>query len=87
MYILHRDLETAEASRLGCLNFVEETSDEVFVDDAIGGSEESKDMINKMALVIELVCPVAEVFREVHLLRPLVHFPGLWHASAKGVVW
>ena len=42
--ILHHDLETIEAARLGHLNFIGETLVEVLVDDAVGGCEKSENM-------------------------------------------
>ena len=42
--ILHHDLETIEAVRLGHLNFIGETLIEVLIDDAIGGCEEGENM-------------------------------------------
>jgi hypothetical protein len=51
------------------LYFVREPFDQIFFDNAVGGSEEYKDVRDEVALVIvEMVVPVMEVLGEVHLL-------------------
>jgi hypothetical protein len=48
------------------LNLIQETPDEVLLDDfdAVGCSEEGKDIQDEVAFVfVELVCPVMEIFR------------------------
>ena len=89
--VLHHDLETVEAPRLGGLHLVGETLDEVLIDDTVRGGEECKDMRNEVALVVvHAVVPVVEVLGEVDLLnRPeggfslLVHLPDLRPAMSR----
>lgn len=69
MDVLHHDLETVETMCLRRLYFVREPFDQIFFDNAVGGSEEYKDVRDEVALVIvEMVVPVMEVLGEVHLL-------------------
>ena len=85
MYVLHHDLETVEAAGLWYLNLATESLDKVLVDNAIGCSEEGKDMRDEVAFVIvKSVVPVVKIFGEINLLcRPegcfglLVHLPNL----------
>jgi len=42
--VLHHDLETIEAPRLGDLNLIGEAFVEILVDDTIGGCEEGENM-------------------------------------------
>jgi len=51
------------------LYFVGEVFDQIFVDNAIGGSEESENVRNEVALVIvKAVNPVVHFLGKVHLL-------------------
>ena len=62
MNVFHHDLEAVEATGLGGLDFVGETLNEVFVDNAVGCSEESENMGDKVLLVgIQPVVPVVKV--------------------------
>ena len=81
----HHNLEPVKAPGFGDLNFATEALDEVLIDDAVRGSKESEDVGDEMTfVVIELVFPVVEVLREVHLLCSpegcfglFVHLPDL----------
>jgi len=83
--VLHHDLEAIEAASFGGLDLVGETFDEVLIDDAVGCGEEGKDVGDEVVfVVIELVCPVMEVLRKIHLFCSpercfglLVHLPYL----------
>jgi hypothetical protein len=83
--VLHHDLETVEASRLGDLYFTAEALDQVLVDNSVRGCEECEDMGDEVALVIvQLVVPVVKILGEINFLcRPegclglLVHLPNL----------
>ena len=95
MNVLHHDLEAIKASRLGYLDFSTETLHQVLVDNAIGGSEEGKDVGDEETLVVvQSLVPVVEILGKINLLgRPegsfglLVHLPDLfetWLASVAG---
>ena len=84
--VLHHDLEAVEASCLRDLDLAREALDKVFVDNAIGGSEESEHVGDEEALVVvETLVPVVNVLGEIDLfcgpegsLGLLVHLPDLW---------
>jgi hypothetical protein len=84
--VLHHDLETVEATSLGDLNLSAETLDQVLVDNTVGGSEEGKDVRDKVTLIIvEAVVPVVEILGQVNLLSSpkrglslFVHLPDLF---------
>ena len=62
MDVFHHDLEAIEATCLGGLDFVGETLNEVFVDNAVGCGEESKNMGDEVLLVgIQPVVPVVKI--------------------------
>ena len=82
--VLDGDLEAVEGAGLGDLDFLREAPSEVLKYDAVGGGEEGEDVTDEVALAVGQGVPVAEVLREVHLLRRpergfgfLVHFPDL----------
>lgn len=83
--VLHHDLEAVEAAGLRDLDLSRETLKEVLVDDTIRGGEESKDVGDKVALiVVQAVVPVVEILGQVNLLGGperglglLVHVPDL----------
>lgn len=85
MDILHHDLEAVEAASLGDLDLAGKALDEILVDDAIRGGEESKDVGDEEALVIvEAFVPVVKVLGQIDLLSSpegslglLVHLPDL----------
>jgi hypothetical protein len=58
MDVLDGDLESVERSCFGNLNLLHETHAEVFVHDAIRGSEESKNVGNKVFFVLGQGLPV-----------------------------
>jgi hypothetical protein len=50
------------------LDFVAESLDQVFVDDAVRGGKEGKDVGDEMSLIIvELVLPIVQILGEVNL--------------------
>ncbi|KAI6757362.1 hypothetical protein HG531_003187 [Fusarium graminearum] len=49
--VLHHDLETIEASSLGDLDLAAESLNKILIDDAVGGSEESKNVGDEVLLV------------------------------------
>ncbi len=51
MDVFHRNLETVEASGFGCHHFGSKIAAQVLLDDAIGGSEEHKNMGEKVAFI------------------------------------
>ena len=83
--VLHHDLEAVEASRLRYLYFTAKSLDQVLVDNAVRGSEESEDVGDEKALVVvQPLIPVVEVFGEIDLFGGpergfglLVHLPDL----------
>ena len=85
MDVLHHDLETVEAACLRNLDFTAEALDEVLVDNAVRGSEESEDVGDEVTLIIvQSVVPVVKVFGEIDFFGGpegrfglLVHAPDL----------
>lgn len=85
MDVLDHDLESIEAASLGHLDFSTETLQQVLVDNAVRGSEESKDVRDEVTLiVVQTVVPVVQVLRQVDFfgsperrLSLLVHLPNL----------
>lgn len=83
--VLHHDLETVEAARLGDLDLAAEALNEVLVDDAVGSGEEGQDVRDEVLLIIvQAVVPVVQILGEVNLLGSpegglglLVHLPNL----------
>jgi len=83
--VLHHDLETVKASSLRDLNLAAESLNKVLVDDAIGGSEESKDVGDEELLVSsKTVVPIVEILGQINLLSGpegslglLIHLPNL----------
>jgi hypothetical protein len=83
--VLHHDLKAVKASSLGDLNLAAESLNKVLVDDAIGGSEESKDVGDEELLVSsKTVVPIVEILGEINLLSGpegslglLIHLPNL----------
>jgi hypothetical protein len=83
--ILHHDLEAVEASCLWYLHLAGESLDKVLVDNAIGGSEEGKDVGDEETLiVVEALVPVVEILGQINLFGGpeggfglLVHLPDL----------
>ena len=76
MDVLHHNLETVEELRLGVLHLSYKVLGEVFVYDAIGGSEKRQDMLDEVALVVvEFFVPIDDVRGQVNLLcRPEARF-------------
>lgn len=69
MNVLHHDLKAVEAASFRNLDFTGEALQEVLVDDTIRGSEEGEDMGDEIAfIIVELVVPVVEIFRQVDFL-------------------
>ena len=85
MDVLNHDLESIEAASLSNLDLSTETLKQVLVDNAIRGSEESKDVGDEVSLVIvQTVVPVVQVLGQVDLFSSpersfglLVHLPDL----------
>lgn len=83
--VLNHDLESIEAASLSNLDLSTETLKQVLVDNAIRGSEESKDVGDEVSLVIvQTVVPVVQVLGQVDLFSSpersfglLVHLPDL----------
>lgn len=83
--VLHHDLESVEASSLRDLDLAAEPLNKVLVDNAIGSSEEGKDVRDEELLVSgQTVVPVVEILGEINLLGGpegslglLVHLPDL----------
>lgn len=82
--VLDGDLEAVKGAGLGDLDLLHKTAGEVFEYDAVGGGEEGKDVGDEMALAVGESVPMADVLREIDLLRRpergfcfLVHFPDL----------
>jgi hypothetical protein len=83
--VLHHDLEAVEAACLRDLYLAREALDEVLVDNAIGGSEESEDVGDEEALVVvQSLVPVVKVLGKIDLfgspegsLGLFVHLPDL----------
>lgn len=82
MDILHGNLEAIEAPCFWYLYFGAELLGEVFKDDAIGGSEECKDILDEMLLITAKFLPIFEILIEVDFLSSpetgqmlLVHVP------------
>ena len=80
--VLDGDLEAVEGAGLGDLDFLREAPSEVLKYDAVGGGEEGEDVGDEVAHAVAEGGPMAEVLREVHLLRRpeggldfLIHFP------------
>jgi hypothetical protein len=68
--VLHHDLEAVEAAGLGDLDLSTETLNQVLIDNAIGGSEEGKNVGDEVALVVvQAVVPVVEILGQVNLPR------------------
>ena len=84
--VLNHDLETVEAASLWDLDLAGETLEQVLVDNAVRGGEESKNVGDEVALiVVQAVVPVVKVLGEINLLCGperglglLVHLPDLW---------
>jgi hypothetical protein len=83
--VLHHDLEAVEASCLWYLDLAGKALDKVLVDNAIGCSEEGKDVGDEEALVVvEALVPVVEILGQINLFGSpersfglLVHLPDL----------
>ena len=91
MNILHSNLETVKAPRLCGLDLNDEVAPEVFIDDTIRRSEESKDVRNKVAFIVGEGVPVIQVAGEVDFfggpeggLGLFVHLPYLQTGGAGG---
>lgn len=93
--VLHHDLESIEATRLGDLNFSAEALDEVLVDDAVRRGKERENVGDEVPLVIiQAVVPVMQVLGQVDFFRRpegrlglLVHLPDLlWCGSSACVL-
>ncbi len=65
MNVLHHHLETVKTAGLGYLDFSSKSLSKIFEDDAIRGSEESKNVLNKVLLVICQLLPVLNVLSEI----------------------
>lgn len=64
----HHNLETIEASRFCDLNLVRETLQQVFIDNTVGGGEESQDVGDEVLLVlVHAVVPVVQILGQIHL--------------------
>jgi hypothetical protein len=67
--VFHHDLKSVEAASLGDLDFSTETLEEVLIDNAIGGCEESKYVRNEVTLIIvQTIVPVMKIFGKINLL-------------------
>lgn len=83
--VLHHDLEAVEAASLRDLDLTAEALDQVLVDNAVGGGEESQNVRDEVALVlVQAVVPVVQILGQVNLLGGperglglLVHLPDL----------
>ena len=83
--VLNHDLESIEAASLSNLDLSTETLKQVLVDNAIRGSEESKNVGDEVSLVIvQTVVPVVQVLGQIDLFSSpersfglLVHLPDL----------
>lgn len=85
MDILDHDLEAVEATSLWNLDLVREALQQILVHNAIGGSKESEDVRDEVALIVrQLVLPIVHVLGQIDLLSGpegglglLVHLPHL----------
>lgn len=85
VYVLHHDLESIKATSFGDLNFAAESLNQVLIDNAIGGREESQHAGHEVTfVVVQAVIPVVQILRKINFLGGperrlgfLVHLPDL----------
>lgn len=84
MNVLHHHLEAVEATSFRDLDFSAESLSEVFINDSIGCSEESKNVLNEVSLVVIKSLPIFNVSGEIHFfgspegsLLIFVHLPNV----------
>lgn len=69
MHIFHGYLKPVKASGFCYLYFLTEPLDEIFIDDAVGSSEESKDMRYKMFFFRFQLLPVVEILPKMQSIN------------------
>ena len=88
--VLDGDLEAVEASGFRHLDFLHESFDEIFVDDAVAGGEKRQHVGEEVTFVVLERLPVAQIAAEIHFLDGpkrsfgfLVHLPNVRELDGK----
>ena len=82
MNVFHHHLESVETSCFGDLDLSHESPGQILEDDAVRGSEECKDILDEMFLVVTELVPIIHVGSKIDFFRGpetshlfLVHLP------------
>ena len=67
--VFHHDLEAIETSCFGNLYFIAEPFEKIFIDNAIGSSEESKNVTDEESFIlVETMLPVVKILGKINFL-------------------